>query len=91
VVGSFLSLGRKNLDVGGPEGLHHLVGGEGAGGVALPADDLAPGGETELSSKVVLSLSRSDIDVLEFVAVTANKDDNESAFFFSCHFAGVLI
>jgi len=73
VVGSFLSLGRKSLDVRGPEGLHHLVGGEGAGGVTLPAHDLAPGGEAELGGEVVLGLGRSDVDVLEFVAVARRE------------------
>ena len=60
------------LDVGGPEGLEHLVGGEGAGGVAPPADDLALGGQAKLSSHVVFSLGRVDIDLLQSLAVTAN-------------------
>ena len=59
------------LDVGGPESLLHLVGGEGAGGVAPPADDLALGGQAELSGEVVLGLGGVDIDVLQLLAVTA--------------------
>ena len=81
--GGIISLSKRNsLDVGGPESLHHLVGGEGAGGVALPADDLAPGGEAELGGEVVLSLGRSAVDVLEFVAVTEMKNKTFSIFLF---------
>ena len=72
--GGIISLSKRNsLDVGGPESLHHLVGGEGAGGVALPADNLALGGEAELSGEVVFGLGRADVDVLEVLAVSENE------------------
>ena len=72
--GGIISLSKRNsLDVGGPESLHHLVGGEGAGGVALPADDLALGGQAELGGEVVLGLGGSDVHVLQLLAVTGKQ------------------
>ncbi len=63
-----------NLQLGGPEGLHHLVGGVRAAGVPLAADDLALGGEAELSGEVVLGLGAAGVHVLVGLAATANEN-----------------
>ncbi len=58
------------LDVGQPECLHHLIGGVGACGVTLSADNLASGDHAELSSQVVFGLGGSGVDVLVGLTVT---------------------
>ncbi len=62
-------MGWECLQLGGPEGLHHLLGGVGAAGITLTADDLALGGETELSSEVVFGLGAAGVHVLVGLAV----------------------
>ena len=60
-----------DLHVRAPEHLHHLLRGVGAGGVPLPAEDLALGGEAQLGGQVVLGLGGGGVDlVLLGLAVT---------------------
>ena len=57
-----------------PEDLHHLLRGVGAGGVPLPAEDLALGGEAQLGGQVVLRLGGGGVDlVLLGLAVTERR------------------
>ena len=57
-----------------PEDLHHLLRGVGAGGVPLPAEDLALGGEAQLGGQVVLGLGGGGVDlVLLGLAVTKKR------------------
>jgi len=63
------------LDVGQPECLHHLIGGVGACGVTLSADNLASGDHAELSSQVVFGLGGSGVDVLVGLTVTEEGHD----------------
>ena len=60
----------RRLDVGGPESLHHLVGGVGACRVTLSADNLASGDHAELGGQVVFGLGGSGVDVFVGLAVT---------------------
>ena len=63
-----------------PEDVHHLLGGVGAGGVPLPAHDLALGGEAELGGEVVLGLGGGRVHlVLLGLAVTAWKREGEGS------------
>ena len=59
--------------MGRPEGLHHFLGGVGAGSITLSAHNLALGGKAELSSEVVLSLGGAGVHVLLALAVTVRK------------------
>ena len=62
------------LHVRAPEDLHHLLRGVGAGGVPLPAEDLALGGEAQLGGQVVLGLGGGGVDlVLLGLAVTEKE------------------
>lgn len=65
------SSGVGHLQLGVPEGLHHLVGGEGAGAVPVAAGDLVLGGKAEGGSKVVFGPGAGDIDGLLVLDVTA--------------------
>ena len=63
----------RSLHLRAPEDVHHLLGGVGAGGVPLPAQDLALGGEAELGGEVVLGLGGGGVHlVLLGLAVTEN-------------------
>ena len=67
--------GEGALHLRAPEDVHHLLGGVGAGGVPLPAHDLALGGEAELGGQVVLGLGRRGVHlVLLGLAVAENGD-----------------
>ena len=70
------------LEVGVPEGLHHLLGGVGAAGITLTADNLVLGGQAELSGEVVFGLSAAGVDrlVLGF-AVAVIELDNLKIYF----------
>ena len=70
-----LRRGRGALHLRAPEDVHHLLGGVGAGGVPLPAEDLALGGEAQLGGQVVLGLGRRGVHlVLLGLAVAENGD-----------------
>ena len=63
----------RSLHLRAPEDVHHLLGGVGAGGVPLPAQDLALGGEAELGGEVVLGLGGGGVHlVLLGLAVAEN-------------------
>ena len=70
-----LRRGEDLLHVRAPEDVHHLLGGVGAGGVPLPAHDLALGGEAQLGGEVVLGLGGRGVHlVLLGLAVAENGD-----------------
>ena len=89
-----VSLGRceRALHLRAPEDVHHLLGRVGAGGVPLPAQDLALGGEAELGGQVVLGLGGSGVDlVLLGLAVAETGERQTSDKIPTCHFGTPLI
>ncbi len=65
----------NSLELGVPEGGHHLGRGVGAVGEPLPADDLALGGHAQLGGQLELGLGGGGVQALLvlLVAVTQKK------------------
>ena len=51
----------------------HLLSGVGARGITLTADDLAPGGQSQFSSKVIFGLGAGRVNLLLVFAVAMRK------------------
>merc|ERR1719232_1968910 len=64
-----------SLQVGAPEGVHHLLSGVGAASVPLAADDLVLRGQTKLGGEVVFGLGAAGVNLLLGLAVAEEGKD----------------
>ena len=63
--------------MGVSQSVHHFLGGVGARGITLTADDLVSGGQSQFSSKVVFGLGAGGVDLLLVFAVAKRKKEIE--------------
>ena len=79
-----------SLHLRAPEDVHHLLGGVGAGGVPLPAHDLALGGKAELGGQVVLGLGRRGVHLVLLGLAVAEKTETDNQTYFRQCWANII-
>ena len=60
----------RNLEVGVPKSIHHLLGGVGARGITLTADHLVLGGQAQFGGEVVFGLGAAGVDGVVLLGLT---------------------
>jgi len=74
--------------VGVPKSIHHLLGGVGARGITLTADDLVLGGQAQFGGEVVFGLGAAGVDGVVLLGLAVAEEGEDQSFILKHFFLG---